>query len=147
MLHWVQKYMLHCVWVQGLTFSLIIGALLMHLLDSFLDRHILKKIKNAYYDLPKEDDPRESKLNPIDVHPLIVGTIERLFFTLVVAYEVTGAAVAMVGWVTVKATIIWVGKVDKQHGQAFALRSVLCGLASMLFALIGGVIIQQGLKP
>ncbi|MBC8179520.1 hypothetical protein H8E88_00190 [candidate division KSB1 bacterium] len=78
---------------------------------------------------------------------MIVGTIERLFFTLVVAYEVTGAAVAMVGWVTVKATIIWVGKVDKQHGQAFALRSVLCGLASMLFALIGGVIIQQGLKP
>jgi len=71
----------------------------------------------------------------------LVGSIERLFFTVVVAFNISGTAVAMIGWITVKMVTNW--NRPGCSGPEFApvaLTALLGGLVSMFFALIGGLI-------
>lgn len=75
------------------------------------------------------------------VSPWITGTIERLFFATLIAFDLSGTATAMVGWITVKMVTNWnrASRSEEQH-IASALVSLLSSMISMLFAVLGGVI-------
>jgi hypothetical protein len=79
------------------------------------------------------------------VPPELTGTIERLFFTIIVAFDVSGAATAMIGWETLKLLTNWnrqgtQSEKDQEQWRAWAFSALIGGLASMLFALIGGLV-------
>jgi len=78
----------------------------------------------------------------------LVGVIERVFFTIIVAFDISGAAVAMVSWLLVKMATDWNRIVEenrdrKYRGAAFC--SLTAGVVSLTFALIGGVFIKAGI--
>ena len=83
------------------------------------------------------EKPAEEKSVP----SWLTGMIERLFFTIAVAYNVGGSITAMMVWIAIKLAANWgpgAGRID-----TFRLRivsSALGGLVSMLFALVGGLI-------
>ena len=70
---------------------------------------------------------------------MILGTVERLFFTLAVTFNVGGAIVGMMAWISMK-------MITNRHWQSGAewtrdrsLCSLLSSMVSMSFALIGGL--------
>lgn len=70
----------------------------------------------------------------------LTGAVERFFFTLLVAYDVSGTGPAMVGWLALKFATNWNHPDWAKYPQArpFAFSALLAGLLSMLFALLGG---------
>jgi len=70
----------------------------------------------------------------------LTGTVERLFFVPLVAFEVSGFPTAMVGWLAVKLASNWnrVGATNDPIARAYAFSALLAGLLSMLFACVGG---------
>jgi len=73
-----------------------------------------------------------------DIPPWLTGVIERLFFTVVVAFNVPGAVVAMIAWLGVKMATDW--NRPPATPPAGAMSALLGGLVSMLFAVAGGLI-------
>lgn len=73
------------------------------------------------------------------------GLIERLFFTLAVAFDVSGSATAMMAWIAIKMAAHWnlLGKPDAPGALSIALG----GLVSMFFALTGGAICRGLIRP
>ena len=111
-------------WSVGLGVALVIGALLTEWFVAAL-RSSLKIPKSAGRVVPG----------------WVMGLSERLFFTLVVAFYVPGAAIAMIGWIMLKMLPNW--ELYVTHGSAnkpMAWSSILGSLCSMFFALIGGLI-------
>ena len=74
-----------------------------------------------------------------DIPPWLTGVIERLFFTVVVAFNVPGAVVAMIAWLAVKMATDW-NRPGIPTTAAGAMSALLGGLVSMLFAVAGGLI-------
>jgi hypothetical protein len=74
-----------------------------------------------------------------DVPPGLTGVIERLFFTVVVAFNVPGAVVAMIAWLAVKMATDW-NRPGTPTTAAGAMSALLGGMVSMLFAVAGGLI-------
>ncbi|HKO42994.1 MAG TPA: hypothetical protein VJU84_06885 [Pyrinomonadaceae bacterium] len=70
----------------------------------------------------------------------LIGTIERLFFTFIVAFEISATAVAMIAWLTTKMVTGWNRPGAANVTSEGALTALLGGLISMFFALIGGLI-------
>lgn len=78
---------------------------------------------------------------------LVVGTIERFFFMVAVAFSVTGAILGMMGWITLKTATNqnWIeAKKDEKFGTR-AMCSLLSSMVSMLFALFGGLFCLKGM--
>lgn len=82
-----------------------------------------------------------SDTDELPVPGWLVGVVERLFFVVAVAFNVSGAAIAMIAWIAVKMVTNWnrVGQIPPESPRA-ALTGLIGGLVSMLFALIGGLI-------
>jgi len=88
-----------------------------------------------------------------------IGYIERLFFTICVAFDLSGVVIAIIGWVTLKMFYIWAPAFEtlkeQKAGQEkektirlfseFAMSSVLASIVSITFALIAGLFCQYGL--
>ena len=78
----------------------------------------------------------------------LTGLHERVFFTLLVALDVSGVAPAMMIWLTVKMAANWnrpapSGPQDASEEErriAGAMSALLAGLVSMTFAMMGGLI-------
>jgi len=66
----------------------------------------------------------------------VTGIIERVFFTVVVAFDVSGTATAMMGWIAIKMAAVW----NVSQPRAATIFTALGGLMSMFFALTGGLI-------
>jgi hypothetical protein len=79
----------------------------------------------------------------------ITGAVERLFFTLWVAWDVSGIGTAMVTWLGPKLLTNW-NRFSSQHDEprvrAFAFSALLAGLLSMLFAFVGGKSRRAGIR-
>jgi hypothetical protein len=127
----------------GAITSLGVGALACFLFDKFA---------RAWLDAPEPDTPR------LRVPGWLTGTIERIFFTTLVAFDISGYPTAMIGWLVAKMAVTWTGRgTPKTDAEADANRAddyrisnlitLLNGLVSMTFALIGGLIIQYALSP
>ncbi len=91
----------------------------------------------------------------------LIGHIERIFFTLAVTFYIPGTLVAMTGWITVKMVTFWVaiigaktngneadetnGNKTKKENYAKTYIALSTCMISMLFAVIGGLLIKWGI--
>lgn len=122
----IRRFQLYTLarWLIGLTVALPLGAVVT---DWFLKR------LRAQLGI--------SRPAGRDVPHSMVGLAERLFFTVVIAFDVSGAAIAMIGWIAVKLLPNW--ELYVRHGatnKPLAFSSLLGSLCSMFFALLGGLI-------
>lgn len=130
--------------VAGLVVSLLLGEWLTR---KSVDC-IREKIKERAKEIDKIcDDQYEASCGLPYFSPRITGTIERLFFTILVAFDVSGTATAMVVWISVKMATDWLvvlkdGKEAWQRQLAFS--ALLGSMISLFFALIGGLIFGKG---
>lgn len=124
-------------WAIGMAFSVIVGS---GVTWAFLKG--LRKYQRLEKDAESNDDSRA-------VPPWLTGMMERAFFTVIVALDISGAAIAMIGWLTLKMVTNWNrsgGYRDiKQVRLAFS--ALMAGLLSMLFAVVGGVICRGSPVP
>jgi hypothetical protein len=125
-------------WLIGLVISLPVGA--------WATGVFLHKLRR-YTRLPKIDhDPAT-----LPVPSWLTGIVERLFFMIVVASVGATAAGGMVGWLALKMAANWNrSSGDGLEGQTRrargAISALLAGLVSMMFALLGGLVIH-GRQP
>ena len=151
-------------WIIGLFVSLGVGHLVASILLVRLRMHFEgrkkewidfpTKIKERFYlgiDVyPPIDARKKGKL----VHPAIIGTVERLFITIITAYDLTGGVITMFGWIALKMIVsrpYSQGRAkelrnEKGFAKAAALgfdyAGLIGNLTSMFFALIGGLLIR-----
>jgi hypothetical protein len=118
-------------WGVGLFVSLVIGHFVVAMFLSRLRR------KLGLGEKPQVHDVQIAR-----VPPWLTGTLERLFFTVLLAANVSGVPTAMVGWLGLKFATNWnrPGAPDLATSRAFAMSALLAGLISMLFAVWGGLI-------
>ena len=116
--------------IAGLTLSLVGGYVVV--------RGVLWALRK-YQGLAEK--PERSAGEPRRVPPWLTGVMERLFFTVVVAFDISGAAIAMIGWITLKLATNWnrPGTQSQERWSAWAFSALIGGLVSMLFALLGGL--------
>ena len=126
-------------WTLGLLVSLLLGH---YATDKFLFK-LRKyagcddKAMNSFF---KKNDPDTLKFK--SVPPTITGVLERLFFTFIVAFNVSGAAIGMMGWLAVKmVTNLNRGDLPPHPiVRMRALTGLMGSLVSLLFSLFGGLI-------
>lgn len=69
----------------------------------------------------------------------LTGVTERTFFFTLVGFGVSGTAPAMIAWIGIKMAANWNLYLDDRRRLAYRFRALLCGLVSLLFAVIGGL--------
>jgi hypothetical protein len=115
--------------LAGFSISLVVAA--------FAVAWVLEWLRR---DLEVESAPREEP-----VPAWIVGTVERAFFTVVVAAGLSGVAVAMILWIGAKMAVGWGGGSQGiQNSEAFRFTALVGDLISMMFALVGGGVVRMG---
>lgn len=147
-------------WVAGLGFTFLIGWLwLVPLFIRKLREYHLQKLQNLSSE-EKEVLERVYKISPTEAlerardyaslnQPLAVPGklsrfIEQLFFLIVVAFNVQGAAIAMIGWATVRLYTGWNFPGEQRVGdpvfRLFALSALYNTIVSLFFTMVGGLI-------
>jgi hypothetical protein len=113
------------VWAVGLIVSLLGGH--------FVTGWFVDRLRDKYsIEIPS--DVKDAEKQKKGIPAKLTGPVERFFFTILVAYDVSGTAIAMIGWITVK----MYQKLNKNENKSYAFSRLLGGLVSMLFALICG---------
>ena len=113
-------------WTVGLFVSLVFGGIV----TQYWARRLRKLIGN--------EDPQYRIFIPLSL-----GVLENLFFTIGVAFDLSGVMVGMVAWMGAKMAAHW-GRESKEH-QVKNIETirflVLAGtMLSLLFSMIGGLI-------
>lgn len=75
---------------------------------------------------------------PIKETGQLTGIVERVFFTVAIATNMSGVVIAMVGWITIKNSILWPKFSQQEPPQATV--SFLSSIGSLLIAVLGGQI-------
>ena len=113
-------------WPAGLFVSLVFGAIV----TQFYARRVRKLIG--------DEDPSYRLFIPVSI-----GVVENLFFTIGVAFNLSGVMIGMVAWMGAKMAAHW-GRESTEHQvkNIVTVRYlVLVGtMISLLFAMIGGLI-------
>ena len=120
----------------GLAISLGLGSILTPKFLDWLRQNLLSAIDAEYH------------VESFGALDWLVGVIERLFFTIIVGFDVSGAAVAMVSWILVKMATNWHRIIESgdNRQRGLALCSMMGSMVSLFFALVGGLIIRAGMK-
>lgn len=123
-----------CLWATGFAVALLLGQLM---------TWIFLRILRSWMGTPEKAPQALAKRVP----PWLTGTIERLFFTVLVGTNVDGFPTAMMAWLALKLASNWNHRDVEGHpdARAFALSALLAGVVSMLCALLGGLIIAKKL--
>ncbi len=125
------------LWFIGLTFSVLGGWPVTWL--------FLKLLRKAMR-LPEKPKPKGKKAKnaPRGVPATLTGMIERFFFTVLVAFNVAGVAVAMIAWIALKLATNWNRDYWAKTSSArlYGFSALLASLVSMLFAFLGGLIVR-----
>jgi len=123
------------IWVFGIGFTLGGGH--------YITDYLLHMIREKYVDYEDPD------LGKTAIPEWLIGIIERLFFTILVAFNVSGTAIAMLGWITLKMTTnLHYLKADEKGKEVplgkrmMMFSGLLGGMISMFCALIGGLMIR-----
>ena len=113
-------------WPVGLLVSLVFGGIV----TQYYARRVMKLIG---------DEVPSYRL----FIPLSIGVVENLFFTIGVAFNLSGVMIGMVAWMGAKMAAHW-GQESQKHqvSNIVTIRFlVLVGtMLSLLFAMIGGLI-------
>lgn len=123
-------------WAIGLIISLALGHYVSRKFRDLRNSHI-EKVTN---DNEAIEDRKKNQIQS-DWLPTITGIVERLFFTIVVAFDLSGAAVAMIAWLGAKMAVNW----NRLSGESsatrgFSMTAIQTGMVSLFFALIGGLV-------
>jgi hypothetical protein len=131
-------------WAFGLGFSLLLGLLTGPLLDLIRGRLLQKARKKGEV---IDDKDARLYLESLYLSSKLLGSIERLFFTTLVAFNVSGTATAMIAWIAIKMATDWqriLPRGAKLWVRSLAFSALLGNMISLLFALIGGLICCLG---
>ena len=113
-------------WSVGLLVSLVFGGIV----TLYYARRVMKLIG--------DEDPSYRLFIPLSI-----GVVENLFFTIGVAFNLSGVMIGMVAWMGAKMAAHW-GKESPEHQVTNIVTVrflVLVGtMISLLFAMIGGLI-------
>ena len=71
---------------------------------------------------------------------VLTGVIERIFFTCIIASGISGAAISMIAWITIKAQLHFKVFTDESGDVRRLYLALLGSIGSLLFALAGGMI-------
>jgi hypothetical protein len=123
-------------WLIGLGgVSLILGSL--------VTWGVWKGLHSFYEDTVERKgwDVEKSKIEKIPRYPFITGILERVMFTLLIAFQVPGVGGGIFAWVGIKMVTGW-GRVSggETPYRMLAFTGLLSSLTSMLFAVVGGLI-------
>jgi len=134
--------LLACRICFGLFFSLVIGEWVTTKFLSWIKGRVRE---NARQMDNVEDDEFEIFSGDEYFPPRITGTLERLFFAVLVGFDVSGTAIAMILWVALKMATEWFSVIQEQR-EAWKMQMVFSALlgnvVSLLFALVGGLIFR-----
>ena len=135
----------------GVVFSLFVGHLLIKKILKILRTYIRFDVSGI-------------NVAEREIPPWLVGILERSFFTVVIAFDVSAAGAAIMAWVAIKMATDWnrinvknvppsgappsakstvpinSSTIDEATLRVFALSALYGSLLSMFFALIGGLI-------
>jgi hypothetical protein len=122
-------------WIAGLVVSLIIGSVVCRLAWTAFHSFTLTTAAKMNWPYDKDDAER------IPVYGVLIGILERLFFTLLIAFGGAGIAPALVLWMIVKMTAGW-NRINKSgvFYRMLAFTGLIVSMTSMLFAALGGLI-------
>jgi hypothetical protein len=123
------------LWILG-TFGKTVSAWIWGLMVSLVAGHIFTGMFIDW--MRKRYEVELPKFREKFIPRWLTGFVERLFFTISVAYDFSGTIIAMVGWTTIKMYQKW----GRRESKSYSFSRMLGGLASMFFALIGGLIIK-----
>jgi hypothetical protein len=115
--------------IFGFGISLGLGAWLTPKLLNWVRAQIKKKAKQIN---GITDDEYETFLGSSYLSPLIVGTSERFFFTIVVAFNISGVAIAMFAWMGLKMSTDW-HLIIKENVKSWQRNLAFSGLLGGIF--------------
>jgi len=113
-------------WTVGLFVSLVFGGIV----NQYWARRLRKLIGN--------EDPQYRI-----IIPLSLGALENLFFTIGVAFDLSGVMVGMVAWMGAKMAAHWGRESKEQQVKNIeTVRFLVLGgtMLSLLFSMTGGLI-------
>ena len=126
-------------WFFGLgVFALSLGWLCTYLflkgIRGYIETKAVKRNETEIYN---------EIMSPLDVPSWLIGLTERTFFVILVAFNLSATAIAMIAWLTVK--MLYNSNILSDDKKNITVRSLkfsalLGNILSMLFALIGGLI-------
>jgi len=130
-------------WILGLLVSLVLG----HYVTKWFTNKIQiragchKEVYDRYLE-KYACRPSEKEFNPVPISPGLQGYIERLFFTVMFGFGVSGTPIAMMAWLGVKMLTNLNRRDLPEHEivRSRALTGFLGATGSLFFALIGGLL-------
>ncbi len=124
-------------WLVGLLgVSLIVGSFVSFLVWLALRRWFNVTVQRLKWQVPPQAVGR------IPVQPILIGILERLFFTILIAFNIPAVAGGLVTWILVKMVSGWnrfTGS-DDLWRRMLAFNALINNIVSLLFAVIGGLI-------
>ena len=77
----------------------------------------------------------------VKLFPILTGIVERLFFTVLVAFQVSGVGGGLIAWAALKLAAGWgATREGRTPHRALAFTGLIPSLISLLFAVLGGLI-------
>lgn len=143
------KEKLFWLWIPGFIVALVLGHLwtvtVLWPIRNYIHRQVVKRneqIAGIYID-------------QLAVPPWLTGYIERSFFCTLVAFDISATAAGMLTWILIKMATDWhrllgqgvESKFCMYGPRSLAFASLLAGMISLFFALIGGLICRIALDP
>jgi len=134
------------LWIHSLVVALGLGHLWTFTFLKVIRNHIYHKT------LKRKETIENIYIHALAVPAWVVGTIERIFFGALVAFDISATAAAMVTWILVKMATDWnriltSAQEGKRGPRSLAFSSLLAGMISLFFALTGGLICRIALDP
>jgi hypothetical protein len=137
------------LWIHGLVVALGLGHLWTFTFLTVMRNRIYHKT------LKRKEIIKDVYIGALCVPAWVVGTIERTFFGALVAFDISATAAAMVTWILVKMATDWhrILPPIEEKGKhiigprSLAFGSLLAGMISLLFALIGGLVCRMAIDP
>jgi hypothetical protein len=128
-------------YVFGYGVSLVVGAIVLWPAWRLL-HHLTSRI-------PRTPDDKEA--TTIWWIPVSIGVVERMVFTTLIAWNVSGAASFIGAWVTIKAVGGWnTWNKGSTYGRATFMIALILSALSAMFGIFGGISISTylaGLRP
>jgi hypothetical protein len=137
------------LWICGFTVALILGhfgtVTALRLVRNYIIRRVVER----------REEIDEIYVEPLAVPAWLTGFIERSFFCTLVAFDISATAAGMLTWILIKMATDWhrllgqgVASQFPMYGpRSLAFASLLAGIISLFFALIGGLICRVALDP
>jgi len=123
-------------WLIGIGLvSLLLGSLITWVAWEMLDKYFKRMARMKGWALDADDTEK------IIMQPIVIGILERLVFSFLVAMEVSGVSTAIIGWIALKMASGWNRIAEgKTKYKVLAFNGLIVSLLSLFIAVLGGLI-------